>query len=111
MMPFDPGGPATSPARASMPDLLSTGIDGLEDVLGGGLAPKRLHLIEGAPGAGKTTLALPFLLAGRDNGGAHEDASRELRVDRRGVGVPTGTPTPSGTHRLPLLEARGAPHV
>jgi hypothetical protein len=107
-MPLDPVGPATSPARASMPDLLSTGIDGLDDVLGGGLAPKLLHLVEEAPGAGKATLALPFLLAGRDNGSAHEDAIRELRVDRRGVGVPTGTPPCSGIRR-PLLEARGAP--
>jgi circadian clock protein KaiC len=41
---------------------------GLDDVLGGGLAPNRLYLVEGAPGSGKTTLALGFLLAGRDRG-------------------------------------------
>ena len=40
------------------------GIEGLDDVLGGGFARGRLHLIQGAPGAGKTKLALLFLLAG-----------------------------------------------
>jgi circadian clock protein KaiC len=45
--------------------LLSTGIAGLDSILEGGLAPNRLYLVEGAPGAGKTTLALQFLLEGR----------------------------------------------
>ncbi|HJQ59613.1 MAG TPA: ATPase domain-containing protein [Vineibacter sp.] len=42
----------------------ATGIAGLDDVLGGGLARARLHLIEGAPGTGKTTIALQFLMEG-----------------------------------------------
>jgi len=44
--------------------LISTGVPGLDDVLGGGLLPRRLYLIEGTPGAGKTTLALQFLIEG-----------------------------------------------
>ena len=44
----------------------ATGITGLDDVLGGGLTPHRLYLIEGDPGSGKTTLGLQYLLAGRD---------------------------------------------
>jgi len=47
-----------------------TGVQGLDEVLSGGLAPNRLYLIEGAPGSGKTTLAFNFLLAGRDRGEA-----------------------------------------
>ena len=43
---------------------VSTGIDGLDDVLLGGVQPRRVYLIEGTPGTGKTTLALSFLLAG-----------------------------------------------
>jgi len=43
---------------------VATGITGLDDVLGGGLPPSRLYLIQGAPGSGKTTLALQFLLTG-----------------------------------------------
>lgn len=43
----------------------STGVPGLDQLLRGGLPRDRMHLIEGEPGAGKTTLALQFLLEGR----------------------------------------------
>ena len=46
----------------------STGITGLDQLLHGGLPAHRLHLIEGDPGTGKTTLALQFLLRGRTLG-------------------------------------------
>ena len=46
------------------PNRLSSGIEELDHILGGGFPAKRLFLIEGAPGSGKTTLALQFLLAG-----------------------------------------------
>ena len=42
----------------------STGVARLDDVLGGGLARRRLYLVEGVPGSGKTTLAMQFLMAG-----------------------------------------------
>jgi circadian clock protein KaiC len=47
---------------------LSTGISGLDDILHGGLAKGFLYLVEGNPGAGKTTLALQFLIAGAMKG-------------------------------------------
>ena len=47
---------------------ISTGNPGLDDILGGGLDPYRLYLYEGRPGAGKTTLALEFLLEGARRG-------------------------------------------
>jgi circadian clock protein KaiC len=47
---------------------ISTGIPGLDELLIGGLTSNRLYLIEGTPGTGKTTLALQFLLNGRDAG-------------------------------------------
>ena len=43
---------------------LSTGIAGLDFVLGNGLPTDRIYLVQGDPGVGKTTLALHFLLAG-----------------------------------------------
>ena len=49
-------------------ELVSTGVAGLDDVLGGGLTPGRLYLIEGSPGAGKTTIALQFLIDGAARG-------------------------------------------
>src|SRR5262249_53249432 len=45
-----------------------TGVQGLDELLHGGLPKARLHLIEGEPGTGKTTLALQFLLDGRNQG-------------------------------------------
>ncbi len=50
------------------PALLGTGISGLDDVLSGGLIPGRLYLVEGSPGAGKTTMALQFLMEGARSG-------------------------------------------
>jgi circadian clock protein KaiC len=42
----------------------STGIAGLDEILGGGLPRDRVYLIQGDPGVGKTTLALQFLMTG-----------------------------------------------
>ncbi len=47
---------------------VSTGIPGLDDILGGGLPAHRLHLVQGDSGAGKTTTALHFLMDGRNRG-------------------------------------------
>jgi len=52
----------THPAGSS--ERARTGIAGLDDVLGGGLPRNRLYLVEGNPGAGKTTAGLQFLLEG-----------------------------------------------
>ena len=49
-------------------DRVSTGVAGLDDILGGGLTADRLYLLEGTPGTGKTTLSLQFLLAGAAQG-------------------------------------------
>lgn len=43
---------------------ISSGNAGLDTILNGGLPPRHLYLLEGAPGSGKTTLALEFLRAG-----------------------------------------------
>ena len=47
---------------------VSTGSEGLDDILGGGFDANRLYLYEGRPGTGKTTIALQFLLAGARRG-------------------------------------------
>lgn len=41
-----------------------SGIDGLDDILGGGLPAGRVYLLEGEPGTGKTTIALQFVAEG-----------------------------------------------
>jgi len=47
---------------------VSTGIAAFDDILAGGYERSRVHLIEGRPGSGKTTLALQFLMAARERG-------------------------------------------
>ena len=47
---------------------VSTGSEGLDDILGGGFDANRMYLYEGRPGTGKTTIALQFLLKGVSNG-------------------------------------------
>lgn len=56
------------PERDGVEVRLKTGVDGLDDVLNGGLPKGHLYLLEGSPGTGKTTLALQFLLAGAATG-------------------------------------------
>jgi circadian clock protein KaiC len=55
-------------SSASTSELAGTGVEGLDDILRGGFAPNRLYLIEGVPGAGKTTLAMQFLREGVKHG-------------------------------------------
>jgi len=47
---------------------ISTGTPGLDEILFGGLPSRRLYLLQGDPGVGKTTMALRFLLAGSEQG-------------------------------------------
>lgn len=55
----------TSPAGGSA---VRTGLPPLDRILNGGFAFNRVHLIEGEPGSGKTTLGLQFLLEGHAQG-------------------------------------------
>src|SRR5690348_15510546 len=69
----------------------STGIAGLDDILSGGVARNRLHLLEGTPGTGKTTIALQFLLQGAALGEAGiyvslAETEQELRDGARSHG-------------------------
>jgi KaiC/GvpD/RAD55 family RecA-like ATPase len=48
---------------------LSTGIEGLDDLLGGGLIPGTLTAVVGATGIGKTQFGLQFVQAGLDQEG------------------------------------------
>jgi circadian clock protein KaiC len=57
----DPSVPVSTPEN---PRRVQTGIPGFDGILGGGFPARRLYLVQGDPGAGKTTLALRFLLEG-----------------------------------------------
>jgi circadian clock protein KaiC len=58
---------ASTGTQVSSPRL-STGIDGLDEVLHGGFLPERAYLLRGGPGSGKTTLGLHILAAGVRHG-------------------------------------------
>ena len=53
-----------NPQDATIDDRVPTGIAGFDEILRGGLPAHRVHLIEGTPGTGKTTIALQFVLDG-----------------------------------------------
>jgi circadian clock protein KaiC len=50
--------------KVTTPPLVTTGIAGLDNILGGGLPRNHFYLIEGNPGTGKTTIAMQFLMEG-----------------------------------------------
>lgn len=52
----------TGPAKKD--GAVKTGNAQLDHILGGGLAPARVYLLQGSPGTGKTTLAMQFLMEG-----------------------------------------------
>jgi circadian clock protein KaiC len=56
--------PATSPSLAKVP----TGIEGFDEITGGGLPEGRPTLVCGGPGCGKTLFALQFLMHGAAHG-------------------------------------------
>ncbi|MFB6171298.1 MAG: ATPase domain-containing protein [Haloarculaceae archaeon] len=71
---------------------LSTGVSGLDEVLAGGLIPRRTYMIRGPPGAGKTLLGLQFLVAGTSAGEdalfvALEEAEDDIRENAASVGL------------------------
>ena len=67
------------------PQRVVTGIPELDAVLHGGLLRNRIHLVEGRPGTGKTTLGLRYLIKGVEDGDAGlylslSEAEDELRA-------------------------------
>ena len=56
------------PAISDAAVRISTGVDGLDAILGGGLPGRHVYLVQGEPGTGKTTMSLQFLWAGAEKG-------------------------------------------
>lgn len=90
------GAPAIEPSRR-----LSSGIDGLDPLLGGGLIERSVTLVEGSPGVGKTTLALQFLLEGASHGERGifftlEEGAAQLITTADALGLPLRRATEEG---------------
>src|SRR5579863_4460784 len=56
--------PGYTKAAKNMSNRVSTGVAELDEILHGGLIPRRAYLVRGDPGCGKTTLGMHFLCAG-----------------------------------------------
>ncbi len=79
-----------------MVNRVSTGIAGLDEMLGGGLIGGRAYLVEGPPGAGKTILATHFAMAGVDRGEnalyvTLEEPADQLKEDMARLGFNVGS--------------------
>jgi circadian clock protein KaiC len=80
----------------TLDDRSASGIDGLDEVLGGGFLPRRSYLIRGGPGTGKTTLGLHFLAAGAARGEralflGQGQALETVRSDAHSLGIDLAT--------------------
>lgn len=56
--------PEFARTSVSEPDLVKTGVSGLDDILSGGIPRGNIILVEGAIGCGKTTLGVEFVYRG-----------------------------------------------
>jgi circadian clock protein KaiC len=62
------GAPVEDSSPAPSRERCATGIQGLDDILGGGIPRGNMILISGTVGTGKTTLCLEFLVRGAEHG-------------------------------------------
>jgi circadian clock protein KaiC len=53
---------------SQQPKRCSSGVIGLDDILGGGMPEGQMYLIRGDPGAGKSTFAMQFMMEGARHG-------------------------------------------
>jgi circadian clock protein KaiC len=79
------------PLGSQEDEVVSTGIAGLDNILNGGFPRGHFFLVEGEPGAGKTTLGLQFLMAGSRRGEpvlyvTLSESEREIRKIARSHG-------------------------
>ncbi len=71
---------------------MQTGVDGLDEILGGGLLPERSYMVRGRPGTGKSILGLHFLTAGveRDETALYvnlEEATEDIRANAASLDI------------------------
>jgi circadian clock protein KaiC len=75
-----------------MSDRVATGVEGLDEVLHGGLLEGRAYMVSGGPGAGKSILGMHFLTAGVDAGETAlyvnlEEPTADIERDAHSVGI------------------------
>src|SRR6185295_12459230 len=83
--------PAPGPASVRAVPKAPTGIQGLDEITGGGLPRGRPTLVCGSPGCGKTILAMEFLIAGARKGEpgvfmSFEESIEDLKLNFASIG-------------------------
>lgn len=84
---------------------VSTGIDGLDPLLGGGLIRGRSYLVSGEPGTGKTTFCIQYILQGIQSGEngifvTIDEKPAHLITDAEAMGWDLQTPLKKGNLQL-----------
>lgn len=94
---------------------IPTGSSVLDEVTGGGLPAKRITLIEGAAGSGKTILSLQILVQGAEAGGSNgvfvcfEESRAEIHRDAASLGWDLAALEEAG--RLSIVECAPDPDL
>ncbi len=91
----------TSPPPLEVSRRLSTGVSGLDALLGGGVIERSVTLLSGSSGIGKSTLGLQFLAEGaaRSERGLYialEEGPAQLLVSADGLGLPVRAAVDAG---------------
>ncbi len=97
--------PSTPKSYVANEERLSTGVNGLDKLLGGGLWAGGATLLDGPTGAGKTTLALQFILDGVKRGepGLYvnfQENPTQLTRTVQGLGISMTEAQQGGLHYL-----------
>ena len=77
----------------SPPKRISTGVDGLDEILHGGIIPGRSYLVRGDPGTGKTILGMNYLTANPDDTVMFvnlEESEQDIRENAATLGIDLG---------------------
>ena len=102
--------------RGMIRERAKVGIEGLDEMLEGGLLVGRPYVVSGTSGTGKSTLAMHFLMEGASNGErvlyvAIDEPPNEVRLnfakfgwDLKGIGVLDGTPDVLNYDKTPVRD-------
>ncbi|MCO8246277.1 MULTISPECIES: ATPase domain-containing protein [unclassified Haladaptatus] len=77
----------------SPPKRISTGVDGLDEILHGGIIPGRSYLVRGDPGTGKTILGINYLTTNPDDTVMFvnlEESEHDIRENAATLGIDLG---------------------
>lgn len=104
----DDPNPDSPPPSLEVGRRVSSGVPGLDDLMGGGLLERSVTLVSGSAGIGKSTLATQFLLAGAEDGAPGlfvtlEEGPEQLVSSADAVGLPLRAAVDAGTIQLLYL--------